>query len=492
MTEPRPLVRAPELDGGDVWFNTASPIRLADLRGKIVLLDFWTSCCINCIHVQSELCELERLHRDELVVIGVHSPKFPTERETTSLGRAVQRYGISHPVVNDPRMAIWESYAIKAWPTLVLVDPRGYIVGTASGEGHGAALDQAITRVAEIHSERGWLSKEPIQFQRRAEEGQALRFPGKILADSEGDRLFVSDSGHHRIVVATLKGEVVDVIGSGDKSDRSGGFDAASFNDPQGMAWDGQRLYVADTGNHLIRRCDLESRRVETVAGSGKQGHPFDPWRILPALKANMNSPWDLHWRDGNLFVAMAGSHQIWLFEVATMETGPYAGSGREGLHDGLLPECWLAQPSGLAGDASHLFVADSEVSAVRAIPLDPSRSVKTVVGLGLFQFGDQDGSGDKVRLQHPLGVAWNEGALFVADTYNHKIKTIDPGLRSCRTLFGNGKPGLADGKQPQFDQPGGLSVAGGSLFVADTNNHRVRRADLSALRVETMELRGL
>ncbi len=492
MAEHRPLVRAPELDRGETWFNTDHPIRLADLRGKIVLLDFWTSCCINCIHVLAELRELERLFPDILALVGVHSPKFRNEREIGSLTSAIDRYGIRHPVVSDPDLAIWESYAIKAWPTLVLVDPRGYIVGSVSGEGHRDSLGQAIQRVAELHAERGWLDPEPIHFQPNASATQPLRFPGKILADEGSGRLFVADSGHNRVIVCDLSGTVRDVIGSGEAGAQNGIFESAGFDNPQGMACAGRTLYVADTGNHLLRRCDLESRRIDTVAGSGSQGRPFDPWRIQPAMEAALNSPWDLTLKDGHLFVAMAGSHQIWLMDLHDGVTGPYAGSGREGLHDALLPESWLAQPSGLTINSSHLFVADSEVSAIRAVPLDPSRSVTTVVGLGLFQFGDQDGRGDEVRLQHPLGVVWHDSTLWVADTFNHKIKVVDPRGRVSKTLFGDGTAGATDGKRPRFNEPGGISAAGDFLFVADTNNHSIRRADLKALRVETLPLNGL
>jgi hypothetical protein len=231
---------------------------------------------------------------------------------------------------------------------------------------------------------------------------------------------------------------------------------------------------------------------VVTVAGSGRQGRPFDAWRIQPGLEADLNSPWDLVLHEKHLFIAMAGSHQVWLYDLGSGEIGPYAGSGREGLRDGSLPDCRLAQPSGLAAGPAHIFLADSEVSAVRAVPLDPSRAVQTVVGLGLFQFGDVDGTGDEVRLQHPLGITGVGSRLYLADTYNHKIKQIDATARSSRTLFGDGQPGHDDGTSPRFSEPGGLSLADNLLFVADTNNHAVRVANLDTGVVETLRLRGL
>src|SRR5207253_7133841 len=133
-----------------------------------------------------------------------------------------------------------------------------------------------------------------------------------------------------------------------------------------------------------------------------------------------------------NLFVAMAGHHQIWKLDLEKAVIWPFAGSGREYIRDGPLAVSSFAQPSGLTSDGTTLYVADSEVSAIRAVPLDGKGDVKTVVGEGLFEFGDVDGMGNQVRLQHALGVAYHQGKLYVADTYNSKIKIIDPLKRSC------------------------------------------------------------
>ena len=256
------------------------------------------------------------------------------------------------------------------------------------------------------------------------------------------------------------------------------------------MVLQANQLYVADTANHLIRCCDLDSEQVRTVAGTGEQSRQMGYYGAGPARQTAISSPWDLEWVNGELYIAMAGSHQIWFLDVEQDILGPYAGSSREGCLDGTLPECALAQPSGLTSDGEHLFVADSEVSAIRAVPLDPEKPVWTVVGQDLFQFGDLDGKGDKVRLQHPLGVAYGGGWLYVADTYNHKIKRIDPRKRKSKTYLGTGAPGLQDGRKAQFYEPSGVSLAGDFLFVADTNNHAVRWSRLGRRRTETLQLK--
>ncbi len=268
-------VEAPELDGGVAWLNTAGPIRLKDLRGKIVLLDFWTLCCINCIHTLPDLARLEKKYPNELVVIGVHTAKFDNEKNTESIRKAILRYEVSHPVVNDANMRIWNTYGSHSWPTLCLIDPEGYVLGTASGEGNYDLLDRVIAKLIKEHKEKKTLNEKPLKFQlaRGQESGDSpLFFPGKVLADAAGKRLFIADSTHHRIVITDLNGKQIAVAGIGESGQADGPFAKASFNDPQGMALAGNRLYVADRKNHLVRVLDLKAQTVETVAGTGVQG----------------------------------------------------------------------------------------------------------------------------------------------------------------------------------------------------------------------------
>jgi DNA-binding beta-propeller fold protein YncE len=484
-------MRAPELDGGVDWLNTAGPLRLRDLRGKIVLLDFWTLCCINCIHTLPDLAKLEKKYPNELVVIGVHSAKFENEKNSESIRKAILRYEISHPVVNDANMKIWQAYGVNSWPTLYLVDPEGYLVGRGSGEGLGDAADTIIAKLIKEHRAKKTLNEEPLRFDlaRFRERGDnPLFFPGKVLADGAGGRLFIADSTHHRIVITDLAGKKIAVAGTGKSDKVDGPFEQASFNDPQGLALRGDTLYVADRKNHLLRALDLQNKTVKTIAGNGQKGE--DRRRGGDALQVGLNSPWDLCLHGNILYIAMAGHHQIWTLDLNKRLLLPYAGSGRENISDGGLAEASFAQPSGLTRNHTTLFVADSEVSAVRAVPLDGRGEVKTIVGEGLFEFGDVDGVGNRVRLQHALGLAYHDGKLYVADTYNSKIKVIDPSERSCTTFVGGKANGWWAGGL--FSEPGGLSITGDKMYVADTNNHRIRVVDLNTKAISTLDLQGI
>jgi thiol-disulfide isomerase/thioredoxin/sugar lactone lactonase YvrE len=498
--EKKERVLAPELDGGVGWLNTAGPIRMKDLRGKIVVLDFWTFCCINCLHTLPDLAKLEKKYANELVVIGVHSAKFDTEKESEAIRKAILRYEISHPVVNDADMKIWRTYGARSWPTLYLIDPEGYVIAAGSGEGLGEALDREIGKLVKIHQGKKTLDEKPRKFElaRFSEKGDSpLFFPGKILADEDSKQLFIADSTHHRIVITDLQGKKIAVAGTGEPGKADGAFSSASFNDPQGLALKGDTLYVADRKNHFIRALDLKAKTVKTVAGNGEQGEKRQGKG--PALKMGLNSPWDILVCGDKLYIAQAGHHQIWTLDLKSEELSLFAGSGREDIMDGApvadldnfrIRVASFAQPSGLTTDGKNLYVADSEVSAVRVLPLDGKGEVKTLVGEGLFDFGDIDGVGDKVRLQHALGVAFHDGKLYVADTYNSKIKVLDPKDRSCETFLGGEGDGWLAG--PAFSEPGGISVADGKLFIADTNAHRIRVVDLKTKTVRTLDLSGV
>ena len=491
-SQERSRVRAPEIQGGSGWLNTDKPLSMAALKGKIVLLDFWTYGCINCIHIIPDLKKLEAKYPNQLVVIGVHSAKFKNEKETENIRRIILRYEIEHPVYNDSEFAVWQSYGVRAWPTRVLIDPAGYIIGGVSGEGYYDELDQVIGKTAEDFRKRGELNEEPLKLVlERAKVGDLpLAFPGKILADAANDRLFIADSNHNRIVITKLDGTLLDTVGTADIGAADGAFDKASFYRPQGLALAGDKLYVADTENHLIRRIDLKSRTVETIAGTGKQTREYPP-KGGPARTTALSSPWDLQLVGGALYIAMAGPHQIWKLELDLNAVSIFAGSGREARLDGSLAESGFAQPSGIASIDNTLYVADSESNIIRAIDL-VGGTVKTVVGGDLFEFGDVDGSGDDVRLQHPLGVVSLGDKLLIADTYNHKIKELDPKRERVTSFLGTGKPGQADGSSPSFYEPGGLTVANGKLYVADTNNHAIRVVDLKTKQTSTLRLSGL
>jgi thiol-disulfide isomerase/thioredoxin len=494
MPEYEGKVNAPDFPAGIEWLNTDRPLSLRELRGKVVVLDFWTYCCINCMHIIPDLKKLEQKYANELVVIGVHSAKFEGERETGNIRQAILRYEIEHAVVNDKDMTVWQSFGVRAWPTLIVIDPAGKVVGYMSGEGIYEPFDKLIGKMVEEFAAKGRLDRSPLKLklERHRAPSSMLAFPGKVLADEKSNQLFIADSNHNRIVVTSLEdSSVKEVIGSGEIGISDGGFEEASFNHPQGMAFDGRVLYVADTENHAIRAVDLEKRTVATIAGTGEQSRDHVTFGGQ-GRQLKLNSPWDIVMHEGLLYIAMAGPHQLWRMNPKTGGIAPYAGSGRENIIDGPLAEAALAQPSGITTDGRVLYFADSEVSAIRTAALDAAGNVETIVGEGLFDFGDRDGRGSQVRLQHPLGVVYYDGALYVADTYNNKIKRISPADKSAETFAGTGDGGLRDGERATFDEPGGVSAARGKLYVADTNNHVVRVVDLKTKRVETLQIKGL
>lgn len=485
-------IDAPNFPTDLQWLNVDKPLSLADLRGKVVVLDFWTFCCINCMHSIPDLKRLEAKYGDALAVIGVHTAKFVTEKETDNIRAAILRYDVRHPVINDSDFEVWNLYGVHAWPTFVLIDPDGKIVDSHAGEGPYDAFDQTIHDLIQSYDAQKKINRTPLALHLEKDKAPStpLLFPGKIATDADGKKLFVSDSNHNRIVVLNIADQSIDqIIGSGTAGLKDGNFDQAEFFRPQGLAIDSQTLYVADTENHAIRKVDLAAKTVTTIAGTGHQAHDFNVAGHGTAV--DLSSPWDVLAHDGTLYIAMAGMHQIWTQNPATLDASPFAGSASEDISDGPLLDAALAQPSGLATDGKTLYSADSESSSIRAIDFDASGSVRTVVGHGLFVFGDQDGTRDGVRLQHPLGVTFHGGLLYVADTYNNKIKTIDPASGEAHTLIGTGEPGFTDGQalSARLNEPGGLVFAGDKLYIADTNNHLIRVYDPASGVVSTFKI---
>ena len=434
-----------------------------------------------------QLRKIEQQYGQSVVIVGVHSPKFPAERETSNLREAVLRYRIEHPVVNDRDFEVWHRFGGRAWPTLMFLDPEGRVIGKHEGELPFEQFDPLVKGMLTEFEERGLLDHGPsrIDLTEVVEPDGVLRFPGKVLAAD--DLCYVADTNHHRILVTTSGGSLAREIGSGLPGLLDGSSSESQFQQPQGMALTQSTLYVADTENHAVRAVDLGSGRVRTLAGTGAQR--LEPLSApAPATTTALSSPWDLALQGRTLYIAMAGTHQVWTLDLDRETVAPFAGTGREGLLDGPLLEAWFAQPSGLALSGTRLYVADSEVSAVREIDL-PSGSVRTIVGEDLFVFGDQDGEGDVVRLQHPLGITAGNGALYLADSYNNKVKRVDPATRQVTSWLGSGVAGDRDGagEEALFREPGGLCATESGLFIADTNNHRIVLADWRTSKVRTI-----
>jgi thiol-disulfide isomerase/thioredoxin/DNA-binding beta-propeller fold protein YncE len=501
------LLPAPQFPAGAQWLNTDHPLTLNELRGKLVLIDFWTYCCINCMHIMPELKKLEHQFPDDLVVIGVHSAKFTAEGDAENIRQAVLRYQLEHPVLVDSQMRYWDACGTNSWPTIFLLDTQGRLLLRYGGEITAASMAPLIEKARDAARRDGSLKPSPVHWllERDKQPVTVLSYPGKVLADEAGGRLFIADSTHQRYLVCGLDGVVREVIGGGQEGFTDGDFATARFRKPQGMALLGEKLYLADTENHAVRVADLTTKRVSTLVGNGVK-----PARLNVAGRGasiGLASPWDIAVHDGLLYVAVAGTHQIWRVDPNTGEAAPFAGSGREDIADGpaFVPAAnaigadtgrgaALAQTSGLSVHGDQLYFADSETSSLRVVNLTGEPRVRTLIGHGLFDFGDIDGDARTARLQHCLGVVWANDALFVADTYNNKIRRLDLASGRLTTFAGTGHDGHDDGPlaQASFSEPGGLSFAGGKLYVADTNNHAIRVIDPAAGTVATLALGDL
>ena len=465
-------VHAPELAGRGGWIGTAgSSLSLGELRGRFVLLDFWTFCCINCLHVLDELRPLEADYADVLTVIGVHSPKFVHEADHDAVRAAVERYEVHHPVLDDPDLTTWQAYSVRAWPTLTLVDPEGYIAAQFSGEGHSHALRARLDELIAVHEAKGTLRRGDTPFVPPQPEPTTLRFPGKLATLPNGN-LLVSDTSNHSLV--ELAGDletVVRRIGSGERGLTDGDPNDARFSEPNGVAVlpaevaeiAGYDVVVADTVNHVLRGIRLADGSVRTVAGNGRQWMQGDGTQAL-------SSPWDVAWWDGRVWIAMAGIHQLWTFDPLTGAVEVAAGTTNEGLRDGTLDSAWFAQTSGLSAAGDTLWLADSETSALRQVR---AGRVETLIGTGLFDFGLRDGPADKALLQHPLGVtALPDGSVAISDTYNDAIRRYDPSTGEVSTLA----TGLRE--------PSDAVVVGEHLVVVESAAHRLTRVPLGAAAV--------
>lgn len=453
----RRTVRAPRLEGRG-WLNTGGvELSVESLRGRFVLLDFWTFCCVNCLHVLDELRPLEEKHAEELVVVGVHSPKFVHEADPDALAAAVERYGVHHPVLDDPELVTWQAYTARAWPTLVLVDPEGYVVAQYAGEGHVHAIEALLADLLPRHRERGTLQPGDSPYVPPAVEPSDLRFPASAVPLPGGGAL-VADAGHDEVVELDAAGAVVRRVGG--------------FREPNGLcllppevaAEVGYDVVVADTVGHRLAGLALADGSVRTLAGDGTQWMQGDGTERL-------SSPWDVAWWGDRVWVAMAGIHQLWTLDPRTGAVEVVGGTANEGLLDGPLGEAWFAQTSRLAPDGDRLWLADSETSSLRYVQ---AGAVHTVVGSGLFDFGFRDGPAEQALLQHPLGVTvLPDGSVAVCDTYNGAVRRFDPATGTVGTLA----EGLAEPSAAYVD-PDDPAV----LVVVESAAHRLERLPLGGV----------
>lgn len=447
-------------------------LSLADFRGRFLLVDFWAFCCVNCLHVLDELRPLEEKYGDALVIVGVHSPKFAHEGEAAAVRAAVERYEVGHPVLDDPELVTWQNYTARAWPTLVLVDPNGYIVAQYSGEGHAHALDAQLAELIAQHEAAGTLTRGKSPYVAPTPEPTELRFPAKVVALDKG--FLVADAGNHSVVELAEDAEtVLRRFGTKQRGFDDGPADRATFSEPNGLtrlpagiaAKAGYDVVVADTVNHALRCINLETGMTRTLVGTGKQWMDGDGTDVL-------SSPWDVAWWQDKIWIAMAGVHQLWTFDPLTERTEVAAGTTNEGLRDGVPEQAWFAQTSGFAVHGDRLWLADSETSALRWVggTQAAGREVHTAIGTGLFDFGLGDGKAEEALLQHPLGVTvLPDGSVAIADTYNGAVRRYDP------------RAGLVETMATGLAEPSGGVVSGNELLVVESAAHRLTRIPLGS-----------
>ncbi len=471
-------ILAPELSQSLDWFNTEQAINLHQLRGRVVLLNFWTGCCMNSMQVLQDLSYLEKKFQNKLAVIGIHSPKFQNEHIPSQLQKTINRLHIRHPVANDPKFEMWRSYGIKAWPTVVFIGPEGHVIGALRGEGRRDQLEALIQKHVTLADEKGILAEKKLAVSFKPEPFSTLSFPGSICASR--NHLYISDSGRNRILETWHDGRIRRIFGSGSADMLDGQEQSASFNNPQGMVEVGEFLYIADTGNHAIRRLHIKSGEVMTLAGIGEQGL-YVADRFQDPAGASLNAPWDITYHESNLYIAMAGQHQIWIMNLNHLAIERFAGTGRQDLADDTIDQANFAKPAGIGILDNSLYIVDAESSSVRVIDLNRKR-VETLVGKGLFDFGDREGSGAEARLQHPLGLETDaqRNALWIADTFNSKIKRVDLKTKQV-SKFKINFP---------LDEPGGLSLFRDKLYIANTNAHQIVCLDLSSRLAEVVDVR--
>jgi thiol-disulfide isomerase/thioredoxin/sugar lactone lactonase YvrE len=459
------------------WLNVTRPVTAEDMKGRMVLLDFWTYGCINCMQVIPDLEYLEHKFGDSLLIIGVHSAKFQGEQGNDRILAAAQRFGLKHPVANDSDFAIWKSFGVGAWPTLVLLGPDGKEVARYSGEGHRDEIEQDVQKNIGLVTAKSLVG--PLVA--TDTDQSVLSFPSRIKL--MGEDFLIADSGHHRFVVVGEDGKIKITIGSGVRGFKDGDLKTAQFNNPRGMESLGKRIIVADTGNHALREVNLETGQVTTLAGTGKRGFSYNIFERFSA-GLELASPWDVAFipdqRKTQFAVALAGTHQLGLYDVGTKKLTLLAGNGREDIVDGDAKESELAQPSGLSvTNAGVIYFVDAESSALRALR---NGKVETLIGTGLFDFGHEDGTYPQAQLQHPQGLWAVDGIVYVADTYNNALRVYDESSKTLSTLK------LEDG---ELSEPGSVLLKDMTLYVADTNHHQIKKVDLKTGKVSDFSIKN-
>ena len=458
-------VPAPEFPPGLEWLNTTGPLRMSQLLGRVSALAFVNAGSAWCTQTLVDLGHLRNRYPDRLNVVAINVPRFDHEREPRRAGKRLGRHRFQFPIAHDADWTLWQHCGIEAWPTVVLVDVEGRMRERFVGDGQLREIDAAVSRLLGEATPRS-LNAERIEMRRGGEPMLPLRFPSGLALS--GNYLYVADSGHHRVLECDLSGRVLRQFGSGGSGFIDGPMELAAFNRPQGLCIERDTLYIADTGNHAVRRVQLRGGDISTVVGAGRSGTPKEGLVADPRMVA-LDQPRAVSLSAGNLYIATAGDNRVWRFDLGTPGIALVAGSGRLAVVDGKAETVSFAEPTSLASVQQAIYICDAAGSAIRLANARTGQ-VSTVLGQDAWTHGNTDGARADARMQQPQAIALDPAApvLWIADSGNDRLRSLRLGGGELTTV-----------ELPQrLHAPGGLVVADGVVWIADTDAHAVLRYD--------------
>ncbi len=456
---------APDLPDSLQWLNAATPVQATAQLGRMTLLAFFNAGSTWSLQRLHDLQALCARHPLRVRALGIHVPRFDHERDPRRVVKQLNRHGIGLPVALDAEWAAWQHYGVSMLPSVVLVDGHGRVQATFAGDADAAELDALVAAFPDGPGLDSDDDAAPL-VRRNREPNLPLRFPVGLAVTPQ--YLYVADSGHHRILECNHAGRILRQFGTGDADFVDGPLGQAGFRRPHGLCLMRGTLYVADTGNHAVRRIDLRSGEVSTLCGNGRVGVP-QPGLVADPRAVALDGPHALAAVQDQLFIALAGDNRIWSYDLGRGHLACLAGSGELALQDGQGPAAAFAQPIALAAVQQTLYVCDAAGSAIRSLQLR-DHTVQTLVGQGAWTFGAADGARATAQLQDPQAIALDPDAplLWIADTGNDR-------LRSLR--LGGGEVTSYTLSQ-RLHGPAGLAVAAGAVWIADTDAHAVLRLD--------------
>ena len=460
------MTLAPELPRGLQWLN-APATTLYEQRGRIVALAFVNGASAWCAQRLNDLALLQARYLGRLQALAIHVPRFDSERDPQQALKRLRRHGNALPLAHDADWVAWQRFGVESWPTVLLIDGEGQVRHRAVGADGLADLERQIGRLCD--GLRAPPDDDLRSFREtRPEPRMPLNFPTGLVATP--DRLFVADTGHHRVLECNHHGRVIRQFGMGTPDLADGELNHAAFRRPQGLALVRESLYVADTGNHALRRINLATSSVDTLCGNGRAGEPAEGVVDVPR-NVPLSQPQALVVNNNQIYLAMAGDNRIWSYDLGSRDLRARAGSGQLDVRDGSGPMAAFAQPTGLASVLQTLYVCDAVGSAVRSVQLRGD-VVQTLIGQGAWVFGAEDGPRDSARLQHPQAIALSPDApvMWLADSGNGSLRTL---------RLGGGELTTVSLPRP-LHGPAGLSVAAGAVWIAETDAHAVLRYDIA------------